>query len=194
MDMIDTIEKKLIDSAIRVVKHGEGCLYVIKLGELDSEPLIKNDLEKFSILEDANNKRMDILAKMDGACIVNTEGELFAYGVKINHTKSFEGFGTRHAAGFSASLTGNISILGSQENKKVRIFRDGKLVMQLDTLEKGIETQTGKAVSLLESIGVGAISTLSAGLMFPVAGVTLLPGILIFGSVHYIIKALTDKK
>jgi len=192
-EMLEKIEHKLIDSAIRVVKDGEGCLYVIQLSGLDYESLIKNDFEKFSIFEEVHQKRLDILAKTDGACIINNEGELVGYGAKINNTQAFEGYGTRHAAAFSASLIGNIAILGSQENKKIRIFKEGKLVMQIDTLEKGIEQETGKAVNLLESVGIGALSTLGAGLLFPAVAVAILPGILIFGSTHFIIKSIFKK-
>jgi DNA integrity scanning protein DisA with diadenylate cyclase activity len=192
--MIDKIEKALIDSAIRIVKDGEGCLYVIKLGELSHEPLVKNDLEKFSIFEESNQKRMDILAKVDGACIIDKEGYLIAYGQKINDTRAFDGYGTRHSAGFTATLTGNISILGSQESKKVKIFKNGQMLMQLDILEKDIEKRTGEAANLLESIGAGAGATILANIAFPIAAVAIIPGILIFGSSHFIIKTLLNKK
>ena len=191
--MIDKIEQKLIDSAIRVVKSGEGCLFVIKVNKVKCEPLMKNDLiEPFSIFKDFYQKRLDILAKLDGACIVNSKGELINYGMKINQTKSFLGYGTRHSAGYSTSLDGNISILGSQESKKVRIFKEGKLVMQIDTLEKNIESKTKHAVNILESIGVGALGTIGAGMFVPV-GIALIPGIIIFGSSHYLIKQLLSK-
>ena len=192
--MIDKIEQKLIESAIRVVKDGEGCLFIIKINDtLSCEPLLKNDLtEPFSIFEDFYQKRLDILAKIDGACIVTIDGNLQSYGMKINKTKSFIGFGTRHSAAYSASIDGNISILGSQESKKVRIFKRGKLIMQLDVLEKGIENRTRTAVTLLESIGVGTIGTIGAGMLFPI-GIALIPGILIFGSSHYLIKSLLKR-
>ena len=191
--MIDKIEQGLIDSAIRVIKSGEGCLFIIKLKEVDCDPLVRNDLaEPFSIFEDFYQKRLDILAKIDGACIINEKGELIAYGMKINKTKTFNGYGTRHSAAYSTSLKGNISILGSQESKKVRIFKSGKLIMQIDALEKGVEKNTGRAVGILESVGVGALSTIGAGLIFPV-GIALIPGIVLFGSSHYLISSLMKK-
>ena len=192
--MLDKIEKRLIDSAIRIVKGGEGCLYVIQIGELSYEPLIKNDLDKFSIMEDAQQKRMDILAKTDGACIINQEGELIAYGQKINETKSFEGYGTRNSAAFSASLLGNISIMGSQEQKKVKIFKQGGIVMQIDCLEKDVEKNTDKAVSLLSSIGIGTIGAIGTSLAIPALGVMLIPGIIIFSGSHYLINLLKNKE
>ena len=190
--MIDKIEKKLIDSALRIVKDGEGCLYVIKLKDFNYEPLVPNDMQPFSIFEDANQKRMDILAKMDGACIINEQGELLAYGMKINNTVAFQGFGTRHSAAYTASLNGNISIMGSEENKKVRIFKNGEMIMQIDALETGIEHKTSQAVGLLESIGIGALGTIGAGLIIPAMAIAIIPGILIFGSSHFLLKHLLN--
>jgi len=190
--MIDKIEQALIDSTIRILKSGEGCLYVIKQKDLACDPLIENDLEPFSIFDESNQKRMDILAKTDGACIIDDAGNLFAYGMKINSTKSFSGFGTRHAAALTASSKGNISILGSQESKKVKIFKKGRLIMQIDALENDIEKKTPQAVNLLESIGAGAVVSLGAGVLFP-AAVALIPGILVFGSSHFLIKSLLKR-
>ena len=185
-----TIEQKLIESALRVVKSGEGCLFVIKEKELDYEPLVKNDIQPFSIFEDFYQKRMDILAKMDGACIINLDGKLIGYGMRITNTKLFLGYGTRHVAAYTASLKGNTAILGSQESKKVRIFKNGLMVMQIDALEKDIEKKTSQAVSLMESIGVGAIGAIGAGFLLPTAGITLIPGIIVFGTSHLIAKYL----
>ena len=188
--MIDKIEQKLIESALRVVKDGEGCLFVIKQADFNYEPLIANDLaEPFSIFEDFYQKRLDILAKIDGAVLINTKGDLIAYGIKINETRAFNGYGTRHSAAYSASLKGNISILGSQENKKVRIFKNGHIVMQIDALEKGIEQKTSQVVNILESVGAGTLGTIAAGFIMPL-GISLLPGIIVFGSSHFIFKYL----
>lgn len=189
--MIDKIEKKLIESAIRVVRDGEGCLFVIKQNALDYEPLIKNDLEPFSIFEDTVQKRLDILAKTDGACIINDKGQLVGYGMRINSQNTLNGYGTRHSAAYSSSLKGNIAVLGSQESKKIRIFKEGKMIMQIDALEKNIDTS--KAVNILESVGVGALGTLGIGIL-GITGLALIPGIILFGSSHFIIKYLANKE
>ena len=64
--------------------------------------------------------------------------------------------------------------------------------MQIDALEKNIEHRTSAAVGLLESVGVGTIGTIGAGFLIP-TGIALLPGILIFGSSHYLIKSLLKR-
>ena len=106
---ISDIEKTLMDIAIKIAKQEKGCLFVIKKNSLSYEPLLHQDVKPFPILE--NQRRLETLALLDGACIIDEKGYLIAYAVQIKKTKTFIGFGTRHAAGYTASLNGNISIL-----------------------------------------------------------------------------------
>jgi hypothetical protein len=117
-----------------------------------------------------------------------------AYAAQIADVKPFPSYGTRHSGAYTASLPGNIVILASEEDAKVRIFKNGKLVMQLDALERNIHTKTSDAVSILESIGIGTLGTIGASLMVPTLGLSLIPGILIFGTSHYLIKQLNQTK
>ena len=54
-------------------------------------------------------------------------------------------------------------------------------------------TTTIAAVSVLESIGVGSIATIGASLLVPSFGVMVIPGIIVFGSAHYLIKLASQK-
>lgn len=186
------LEKVLIDIAIKIAKREKGCLFVIKNNGISYEPLIKQDVKPFNVIED--QRRLEALALLDGACIIDSKGLLIAYAAKIKDTKAFSGFGTRHSAGYSASLNNNTSILASEEDKKIRIFKNGKLVMQIDPLEKNIEYRTKEAVNILESIGAGSIATIGTSLIIPTLGITLVPGIIIFGSTYYLIKLLRKKE
>jgi hypothetical protein len=78
--------------------------------------------------------------------------------------------------------------MSSEEDKKVRIFKDGKLIMQIDALEKNIETKTKEVVSILESIGAGTLGAVGVGIFAPAIGLSIIPGILIFGTSHYVFK------
>ena len=64
--------------------------------------------------------------------------------------------------------------------------------MQIDALETGIEHKTSQAVGLLESIGIGALGTIGAGLIIPATAIAIIPGILIFGSSHFLLKHLLN--
>lgn len=81
----------------------------------------------------------------------------------------------------------------SEEDKKVRIFKAGKMVMQIDPLQKGVEKAVPQAVNVLESVGVGTIGALGTSLLVPGLGIALLPGIVLFGSAYYLTQSLRKK-
>lgn len=189
--MKDKIESVLIETAIKVAKSGNGCLFVIMENKIPYNQLIKKDLIPFTVF--GNERRLQALAVLDGAVIIDMKGFVLGYSCNILNIKTFRGFGTRHSAGYTASLNNNTSILASEEDKKVRIFKNGKLVVQIDALEKGIENRIKESVDFLDSVGVGALGTIVAMAMAPTLGVTIVPGIIIFGSAHYLIKLLVNQ-
>jgi hypothetical protein len=128
---------------------------------------------------------------IDGAVIINHNGIVVDYGVKVGTKKVLKGFGTRHAAAYSASFfKSTIAILVSQEERKIKIFSKGKVVAKIDALEKGIEKKVEKAHEILESIGIGTISSLSLTALAPSLGVAIVPGILLFGIPYYVFKKI----
>ena len=190
--LIAKVEQVLLEISIKIAKQEKGCLFVIKQNGLEYETLIAQDIKPFNIID--NQRRLEALALLDGACVIDKKGYLIAYSAQISNTKTFKGFGTRHSAAFTASLNKNIAILASEEDKKIRVFKNGKLLMQIDPMEKNIEQRTKEAVNVLESIGVGSIATIGASVIAPTLGITLIPGIVIFGSTYYLIKMLQKKK
>ena len=189
--MREQIEQFLIQIAIKVAKTGKGCLLVIEENPIAYQPLLPQDIQPFFIFDNA--RRIEALAIVDGACIVDIDGFLRAYSVSILNSQAFVGYGTRHAAGYTASLNNNTSILASEEDRKVRIFKNGILIMQIDALERGIENKTSDMVNILESVGVGTISSIGVAALAPTLGIALIPGIILFGSAHYMIKFLRDR-
>jgi DNA integrity scanning protein DisA with diadenylate cyclase activity len=189
---MEKVEKILVDIALKICKQRKGCMFVIMNNPFDYAPLIEQDIKPFSIFD--NQRRLETLALVDGACIINPQGNLIAYAVQILNVKPRGYGGTRHQASYTASLNGNIVIISSEEDAKVRIFKEGKLVIQIDSLEKNIETRTSEAVSFLESIGVGTIGTIGVSVLAPSFGLTLIPGVIIFGTAHYLSQKLFDKK
>jgi hypothetical protein len=131
---------------------------------------------------------------MDGAVIIDKNGFMKAYGVMIKSTKTFKNFGTRHSAALTASsIKGNLVVIISEEDKKLRILKDGKMIMQIDALQKDVEKSVPLAVNLLESVGAGAIGAIGTSLLIPALGITLIPGIIVFGSAYYLGKLLSNK-
>lgn len=188
--MKEKLEEEIIRIGIKLARRGEGALIII--GEkIDYTPLVKQTISSFNIFE--NLKLLENLSCIDGAVIINPEGFLVAYGVKVKSDEIMQNFGTRHSAGLSASLVPNTTCyLISQEERKIKIFKSGQIVMQIDALEKNIEKKIPEITHLLESVGVGALGFLGATSMGMV-GITLIGGVIIFGSFYYLLKKFGDK-
>jgi len=189
------VEEALIEVALKICKQKKGCMLIIENNKFDYSALIEQDIKPFSIFN--NLRRLEPLAMFDGACVISPEGELLAYAVQVLNVKPSGYGGTRHQASYTASMNGNVVIMSSEEDQKVRIFKDSKLILQLDALEKNIETKTKDVMSILESVGVGTLSAVGVAILVPAIGISLLPGIVIFGSSHYAFKLvgqLIDKK
>ena len=183
------LEEVLIQVGWRIAKRGEGALFVI--GDVSYKELVDQNVPAFKIVD--NPKLLESLALMDGAVIVGKNGFMKAYGVRIKSTKVLKNFGTRHSAAISASKGDNVVVIVSEEDKKVRILKQGKVVMQIDALQKNVEKTVSPAVNILESVGVGTIGTIGTGILAPTVGLALLPGVVIFGSAYYLGKVLHKK-
>ena len=191
MNDIKEIEKTILDLGIKICKRGEGGMFILGDELADFDYLVNQDFNTFNIIE--NPKTAESLALQDGAVWLNNNGDLKGYGIMMTKLVPMLNKGTRHASAVAASSqNGNKVFLISQEDKKIKIFLKGTIIMQVDVLEENIEKETSKAVNLLESIGIGSLATLGAGVIFPIAGIALLPGILIFGSSHYILKNIKN--
>ncbi|MCX8194111.1 MAG: DNA integrity scanning protein DisA nucleotide-binding domain protein [Candidatus Pacearchaeota archaeon] len=193
------IEEKILKLAIGIAKKGEGALFVIVKGKKpEYSLLVKQTIKPFNVLTSGTEKTLQAIATIDGAVIIDKEGFVLNYGAMIKKTKPFVGFGTRHAAAITASKEGNIVILCSEEEHKVKIFRNGKFIMQIDALQKDIEKNVSKIANILESIGAGFVGTIGAIAIAPTMGIALIPGVLIFGGSYYalktILKRLKEKK
>jgi DNA integrity scanning protein DisA with diadenylate cyclase activity len=186
------IEQKIIEVAIEVAKKGEGALFVI--GEnIRYEKLLKQEVKKFNVLDEGARKLLVGLAMIDGAIIIDKTGNVIDYGVMIKNAKALSGYGTRHAAALRASKNNNTAILCSEEERKIKILRDGRYIMKIDALEKGIEKKTRGIATMLETVGAGFIGTVGVVTLAPTLGVTLLPGVVIFGGSYYAIKKILEK-
>lgn len=184
------IEETLIQVGLRVAKRGEGALFVV--GEIENKPLVDQSVPPFDVTK--NPKLLESLALMDGAVIIDKNGFMKSYGVRVKSTRVFKNFGTRHSAAISAARGDNLVVIVSEEDKKIRILRKGKMIMQIDALQKNVEKSIPKAMQILESIGAGTVGTIGTSLLLPALGLSFVPGIIVFGSVYYLGKILSNKK
>ncbi|MFH1307297.1 MAG: DNA integrity scanning protein DisA nucleotide-binding domain protein [archaeon] len=186
------IEEKILKIAIELAKKGDGALFVIG-NKVRHERLLKQKFKPFSIFEKGSEKLLKSLAIIDGAVIIDDKGTVRKYGVMIKKSKAFIGYGTRHAAAIAASQNKNTVILCSEEEQKVKIFKNGKYIMQVDALQKGVEKSVSSISKLLESLGAGLVGTIGVVTLAPTLGVALIPGVLVFGGSYYAIKSLVER-
>lgn len=191
-DSLKQIEEKILKISIEIAREGNGALFVIGK-DVQYERLIKQKFGNLNIFEPGAEKILKGLAVIDGAVIIDSEGNLVDYGALIKNTRPFIGFGTRHAAAVTSSKNGNVSILISEEEKKVKVFRDGKYLMQVDSLQKNVETEIPLMSKILESTGAGVIGTIGTVALAPTLGVALIPGIILFGGSYFAIKSFLEK-
>lgn len=189
-ESLKELEEILVQVGLRIAKRGEGALFVV--GEAEYDFLVDQTVPPFRVTE--NPKLLESLALMDGAVILDRDGKLVAYGAMIKTKSTFKNFGTRHSAGLTASQkSGNIVIVVSEEDKKVRILKEGKMIMQIDALQRDVEKSVPQAVNVLESIGAGAIGALGTSVLVPGLGIAMLPGVVVFGSAYYLGKILSKR-
>ena len=181
-------EEKILKIAVEIAKEGKGALFII--GNIAHKRLLKQQFRPFSIFESGSEKLVKSLAELDGAVIIDKKGVVKDYGAMITITKTIKGYGTRHAAALTASNNGNTSILCSEEKRKVKIFKNNKYIMQIDALQKDVMKGLPKAISLLESIGAGALGTIGTTIVAPQFAITLPAGILIFGASYYALREI----
>jgi hypothetical protein len=182
------IEATIIQVCLRIAKRGEGSLIVV--GECDYQTLVEQTVPSFNIIE--NPKLLESLALMDGAVVIDRNGFLKAYGTKIKSPFIWKNFGTRTSAGYSASMKDGTTVyVTSQEDTKIKIFKHGKLIMEIDGKQKGIENKIPEISKLVESVGWG---TLGATLVAPFLGIVAIPGITIFFATTGIVYAIKKMK
>lgn len=185
------IEKIIIEIALEIASEKKGALFVIG-NNFAYKRMMKLEISPLNVLDTANKRIIKNLATMDGACLINRQGYLHECGVMIKSSAVLKGYGTRHIAGLSASKDKNIAILASEEDAKVRIFRDGKLVLQLDSLVKNKKESVHAAIGVLEAVGAGAITTIGAVTLIPAFAISFIPGVLIFGTSYYAVRNVVE--
>ena len=187
------LNEEIIKVCFKIAKRSEGALIVI--GDCDYKPLVEQVVTPFSIIE--NPKLLESLALMDGAVIIDKFGIMKAYGVmlKVNKLSMLKNFGTRHQSGLSASMNeGNTAYVVSEEDNKVRIFREGKLILEIDGRQKNIEKNIPKIGTILETIGIGTIGSVGTTVLIPSLGLAIIPGVIIFGGAYYLINKIKEWK
>jgi len=182
----------LIDVCLKIAKRNEGGMIVF--GDCKYDLLAEQTVPNFDVR--ANTKLLESLILMDGAVVISKNGILKAYGamIKKRNISLLKNFGTRHNSAISASMEeNNIVYVISEEDNKVRIFKKGKLILEIDGKAKNIEKKVSEINDLMESVGYGTLGAIAGAAIAPVIGIVAISGVTIFvvtTGVTYVIKKL----
>ncbi|MGD0728952.1 MAG: diadenylate cyclase [Candidatus Micrarchaeaceae archaeon] len=132
--------KSCMDIALQNIEHG--CVFIIELnGNLRNKYYTKvfqslkgEEEELLSVVSEKDIPIIKHLATVDGAVVIANSGEMREFGVTLKIPRTFFGHGKRHAFALGTSTLKNIvCILASEEDKHVRLFRDGVCVADIDS-------------------------------------------------------------
>ncbi len=184
---LEQIQEICIDVAMEVARNGKGCLIVV--GDTDSyNTHFPNFFEKSktTIFDDGMQKVLVKLAEIDGAIVVDSKGRVKAYGARVTRQSTHLGSGTRHAAGKGVSEEkGIVSVLASEEDKMIKIFKDGNQLVEINPFTKGVDSHVSKVVGFINS-PEGAMAT-GAAMAIPFLGI---PGVIVFAGSYYVARNL----
>lgn len=131
--------KACIDTAIQNANHG--CILVVDLdgNKRDSyytkvfQHLKGESGKLLSVMNEKDKHIIKHLVRIDGATIIDRNGEMREFGVTLKHPSTFFGHGKRHAFALGTSKIKNmICIIASEEDGHVRLFREGACIADID--------------------------------------------------------------
>lgn len=189
----DRVYEILLPIAKQIARSKEGALFVIgPAGKFKHlyDPLFPQVLQKVNIKEAGMDKVLEKLAVLDGAVIISNEGDLLAYGVKIKKSIPVPGYGTKHAAaaGITSFVPDTIAVLVSEEINWIKVFKEGKIILEMDS-EENPKSMENKIISFL-SEGDTALLT-AAGISAAILGGAAVAPIMIAGGTYLAIKTAT---
>lgn len=184
------VYEKVISISKKIAKKKEGALFIIsKEKELKNtyELLYPQLIKRRKLQEVGMDHVLEKLSTLDGATIITPKGKILAYGAKINKTKAVQGYGTRHAAasGITKRAIDSTAILVSEESGWIKIFQNGKVILETDSQENPMSIQE-KIVSFLTDKDTALLT--AAGASTAIIGSAAVAPVLVVGGTYLAIK------
>lgn len=133
---------KVIDACLELSQNqAEGSLFVVETKKSYSkyykDPIVdiyKKNNKRLSVFSERDKQTIRKLASLDGAVIIGPEGEMLHYGATLLYSQKMMGKGKRHAfaLGTSKYVNNAVCILSSEEDKHIRMFKNGACVVEVD--------------------------------------------------------------
>ena len=173
LDIEKGVLKVIVDMAMEFGKEKKGSMFVITQSDIQKYyKLLYPDLftgRKVNIHDKSAEILVKTLSNMDGAIILDEDGNIIAYGAEITKTSPYKGHGTRHSAALGISgIPGTVSIVSSEEDGCVRIFRNGITFIEINPFTKTPPTLSEKVADLITSshiplLGGGSLASVALG-------------------------------
>ena len=181
----------ILQIAETIAKEKKGALFVLgsKSGFRKTyEPLFPQILHDRSISEKGMKDIIEKLATLDGAVLLTHQGTLIANGVRLKRRKEVLGFGKKHAAaaGITASVKNSTAVLISEEIHWVKIFQNGKIILELDPATKTPRKIHNKIISFITKKDTALLTAAGAS-----AALLGLAPTLVIGGTYLIVKTAT---
>lgn len=174
----------------------EGCLFAVELSrpgkgyyKASNEDIFKKAGKRLSVLDERDRVIIRKLASLDGAMIINQKGELMHFGATLNYSRNFIGHGKRHAfaLGTTRHVPEVVCILASEEDRKIRAFRNGFLIAEIDEETKLPTKATHRVAELLTSRVTGLI--VASGIAASILTLNPIPAIVTISGTQIIVYA-----
>lgn len=203
MDNVRDLSKinDVVDRCINLsYNQFEGCCFAIeskhplkKYFKSSNQLLYKKNARRLSVLNKKDLSIIRRLAGLDGAMIINNKGELMHVGATLVHSRNFINHGKRHAFALGTTKVVNdvVCILASEEDRKIRTFRNGVCVAEIDGLTKMPINTRRKVTEILTSRTTGLI--VGSGIAASVLTLNLIPAIVTISGAQIITYVGFDK-
>ncbi len=157
----------LLETGKEISKRKLGALFVVSQEKnfRGLYELLYPQVTGSSIFDKGAKELILKLAELDGAFLIGEDGKLIAFGARILKSKALPGYGTKHAAatGITTHIKNSSAVLVSEENHWIKIFKNGKIVLEMDSsktppsvMHKVVTFLTDNDTALLATAGASA--------------------------------------
>ena len=165
------VYKTLIDICLKFGSNKKGSFFIVTRKNIKKyyQQIFPNLFEgkKLNIFQKNVIPLVEKLAEMDGAIVLDEDGNLIANGVQVKISKPFPGHGTRHSSALGISqIKGVTSIISSEEDGCVRVFVDGRILIEINPLTNAPKNLSDRVADLITSAQLpigGGIASIALG-------------------------------
>lgn len=187
------VYEHILTIAHQLARRREGALFIVGKRvrvEPYAQLLYPGSIVDVNVTEKDAAAVVGKLATLDGATLINTKGELYAYGARLTHSRVLPGHGTKHAAarGITEKVPSATAILVSEETGLIKVFKQGRIILQMDAQD--VPRPLFNKILAFLSEGDTALLT-AAGASAAILGAAAVPTVLIAGGAYLAIKTAT---